>query len=375
MWKIMFIVELLINACIAFTGFYIISKIIHSTQFSSYTMKSIIIGLATGLLGVLLMFKGIQVNESLRMDLRHLPLVLLAFYGIRFPLVIATAIIASSRFLFGVTPQAFVAFIAILGISSGMLYIHRKLLNRPFLQNVSLNVWALLMITCAVLINLGFSDTALRLLLSTWTIGLAVGVLSSMLTLDFQTLNQQVQLYKKSAELDHLTGLYNRRVWDARTAGLEQEGRIYNVLALDIDHFKHVNDTYGHGNGDLVLQQFANILKEETRPHDITARIGGEEFMILVYDLSPQKVVKVANRIRERIATERFQFDGFPAIEVTTSIGIAHGKHVHIQRMSTLADDALYTAKQQGRNRTILFDQLDQQDVAVTQSSTETIHS
>lgn len=371
----MFIVELLINACIAFTGFYIISKIIHSTQFSSYTTKSIVIGLATGLLGVVLMFKGIQVNESLRMDLRHLPLVLLAFYGIRFPLVIATAIIASSRFLFGVTPQAFVAFVAILGISSGMLYIHRKLLNRPFLQNVSLNVWALLMITCAVLINLGFSDTALRLLLSTWTIGLAVGVLSSMLTLDFQTLNQQVQLYKKSAELDHLTGLYNRRVWDARTAGLEQEGRIYNVLALDIDHFKHVNDTYGHGNGDLVLQQFANILKEETRPHDITARIGGEEFMILVYDLSPQKVVKVANRIRERIATERFQLDGFPAIEVTTSIGIAHGKHVHIQRMSTLADDALYTAKQQGRNRTILFDQLDQQDVAVTQSSTETIHS
>ncbi len=373
MWKIMFIVELLINACIAFTGFYIISKIIHSTQFSSSTMKSIIIGLATGLLGVLLMFKGIQVNESLRMDLRHLPLVLLAFYGIRFPLVIATGVIGSSRFLFGVTPQAFVAFIAILAISSGMIYIHRKLLNRPFLQNIALNVWALLMITIAVLINLGFNETAILLLLSTWTIGLAVGVLSSMLTLDFQILNQQVQLYKKSAELDHLTGLYNRRVWDDRTAGLEQEGRIYNVLALDIDHFKHVNDTYGHGNGDLVLQQFANILKQETRPHDITARIGGEEFMILVYDLSPQKVVKVANRIRERIATERFQLDGFPAIEVTTSIGIAHGKHVHIQQMNVLADEALYAAKQQGRNRTVLFDQADQQDIAATQSSTETI--
>ena len=164
-------------------------------------------------------------------------------------------------------------------------------------------------------------------MLATWTIGLAVGVLSSLLTLDFQTLNRQVELYKQSAEHDDLTGLYNQHVGDARTEGLEQEGRVYNVLALDIDHFKHVNDTYGHGNGDLVLQQFANILMEETRPHDITARIGGEEFMILVYDLTPSKVIKVANRIRERIANERFQLDGFPAITVTASIGIAHGKH------------------------------------------------
>ncbi|MDX1259107.1 diguanylate cyclase [Exiguobacterium sp. K1] len=372
MWKIIFIVELLVNACIAFTGFYIISKIIHSTRFSSYAVKSLIIGLATGLLGVVLMFKGIQVNDSLRMDLRHLPLVLLAFYGNRFPLVVATLIIAGSRFLFGVTPQAFIAFVAIIAISTGMIWIHRQLLNRPFRQNLALNVWALLMITFTVLINLGFNDASLRLLLATWTIGLAVGVLSSMLTLDFQTLNRQVELYKQSSERDHLTGLYNRRVWDTRTAGLEQEGRIYNVLALDIDHFKHVNDTYGHGNGDLVLQQFANILMEETRPHDITARIGGEEFMILIYDLTPPKIIKVANRIRERIAHERFQLDGFPDITVTASIGIAHGKQIHIQHMNGLADEALYTAKQQGRNRTILFNQLDQQSIAASHSSTET---
>ncbi|WP_214845569.1 MULTISPECIES: diguanylate cyclase [unclassified Exiguobacterium] len=370
----MFIVELLVNACIAFTGFYIISKIIHSTHFPSYVVKSIIVGLLTGALGVLLMFKGIAVNETLRMDLRHLPLVLLAFYGGRFPLVIATLIIACSRFLFGVTEQAIVGFTAVLCISFGMLALHRKLLNRPFFQNVSMNVWALSMITIAVLINLGWGQPALTLLLSTWTIGLVVGILSSLLTLDFQLLNRQVDIYKKSAEVDHLTGLYNRRVWDTRTAGLEQEGRIYNILALDIDHFKHVNDTYGHGNGDLVLQQFANILKEETRPHDFTARIGGEEFMVLIYDLAPEKATKVANRIRQRIAAEHFQIDGFPAIDVTTSIGVAHGKNIHIQRMSVIADEALYTAKQQGRNRTILLDSESEQHVAAT-ASRETVRS
>lgn len=369
----MFIAELLLNACIAFTGFYLIAKIIYSQRLASSRMKSLIVGLATGLLGVLLMFKGIAVNESLRMDLRHLPLVLLAFYGVRSPLIIATLIIGCSRFYFGWTPQSIVAFLAVLGISTGMYFIHKRLLHRPLLQNLIMNVWSLFMISIAVSINLGFSDAALRLLASTWTIGLAVGLLSSLLTIDFQLLNEQVQRYKQSAELDHLTGLYNRRVWDERTALLEAEGRVYNVLALDIDHFKHVNDTYGHANGDLVLQQFARILQEETRPHDITARIGGEEFMVLIYDLTPPKVTKVANRIRERIANTHFQLDGSPSIAITASVGIAHGKHIAIQRMNILADDALYASKEQGRNRVILYEA--DGEAAVTTNEREPVRS
>lgn len=78
--------------------------------------------------------------------------------------------------------------------------------------------------------------------------------------------------------------------------------------------------------------------------------------MVLVYDLTPSKVAKVANRIRERIANTRFQLDGFPAISITASVGIAHGKHVAAQRMNILADEALYAAKEQGRNRVILYE-------------------
>lgn len=118
--------------------------------------------------------------------------------------------------------------------------------------------------------------------------------------------------------------------------------------------FNHVNDTYGHGNGDLVLQQFANILKVETRSRDTVARIGGEEFVILMYDLTPEKVNKVANRIRERIAAETFHLNDFPPIHITTSVGVAQGTSLPIKRMVDLADSALYQAKNEGRNQVVI---------------------
>ncbi|WP_321282902.1 diguanylate cyclase [Exiguobacterium profundum] len=345
---------LLLNACVAFTGFYIISKIYHSSLFNSYRLRSSVIGILAGALGLFLMYNAVEANDMVRVDLRHLPLVLLAFYGARFPLFIATLFIASTRFLFGMTEQAVIAFIATFIVSIGMLWIHRLLRERLFLQSIFLNVWALFIISIAVYINMGWSTAYVSLVLSIWMIGMLVGLLSSILTIDLEQTTRRAIEYKQSSERDHLTGLYNRRVWDRYTASIGQENRTYNVLALDIDHFKHVNDTYGHGNGDLVLQQFANILKVETRAHDTVARIGGEEFVILMYDLTPEKVDKVANRIRERIAAELFHLNDFPPIQITTSVGVAHGTSLPIKRMVDLADSALYQAKNEGRNQVVI---------------------
>ena len=345
---------LLLNACVAFTGFYIISKIYHSTLFHSHFFRSLIIGLLAGALGLFLMYNAVEANDTVRVDLRHLPLVLLAFYGARAPLFIATLVIASTRFLFGMTEQAFIAFIATFIVSIGMLWIHRLLRERLFLQSIFLNVWALFIISLAVYINMGWNAAYVSLVLTIWMVGMLVGLLSSTLTIDLEKTTRRALEYKQSSERDHLTGLFNRRVWDRYTASLGEDDRTYNVLALDIDHFKHVNDTYGHGNGDLVLQQFADILKVETRAHDTVARIGGEEFVILMYDLTPEKVDKVANRIRERVATETFYLNDFPPIQITTSVGVAHGTALPIKRMVDLADSALYQAKNEGRNQVVV---------------------
>lgn len=345
---------LLLNACVAFTGFYIISKIYHSSLFDSKHIRSFMIGLLAGALGLFLMYNAVEANDSVRVDLRHLPLVLLAFYGARFPLLIATLVIASTRFLFGMTEQAFIAFIATFIVSLGMLWIHQHLRERLFLQSIFLNVWALFVISIAVYINMGWGPAYVSLVLTIWMVGMLVGLLSSTLTIDLEKTTRRALEYKQSSERDHLTGLFNRRVWDRYTASLGEDDRTYNILALDIDHFKHVNDTYGHGNGDLVLQQFADILKVETRAHDKVARIGGEEFVILMYDLTPEKVDKVANRIRERVATETFYLNDFPPIQITTSVGVAHGTALPIKRMVDLADSALYQAKHEGRNQVVV---------------------
>ncbi len=301
------------------------------------------------------MKNGVQVNDEVLVDLRHLPLVLLAFYGARSPLFVATLIIASTRFLFGFSDQAVVAFIATFIVSSGMWWLHKCFRNRLLLQSMLLNTWALFIISVAVFINLGWSNTYLELIVTIWMVGLIVGLLSSLLAIDLEKTMQQAKEDKYSAERDHLTGLYNRRMWERKTSSVGSERRLCNVLALDIDHFKYVNDTYGHPNGDLVLKRFSELLLIETRSHDLVARVGGEEFVILIYDLNAEKVLKVSERIRERIASESFFIVDAAPIHVTVSIGIAHGKHSPIEAMSELADNALYQAKENGRNRTVLL--------------------
>ncbi|MCT4782599.1 diguanylate cyclase [Exiguobacterium himgiriensis] len=344
---------LLLNASVAFTGFYLISKLYHSEHFGPFRFRGFLIGLLTGAIGLFLMMNAVQVNGEVRVDLRYLPLVLLAFYGARFPLLIATMIVASTRFLFGVTDQAVIAFIATFIVSVGMWWIHRHI-HHLLWQSMLLHVWALFVTSVSIFINLGWDTAYIELVLTFWTVGLLVGTLASLLAIDLEKATQRAKAYKHSAERDHLTGLFNRRMWEERTLSLVSERRTYNILALDIDHFKHVNDTYGHPNGDLVLKRFAELLKIETRAHDIVARIGGEEFVILIYDLSPEKVAKVAERIRKRIAAEAFTLSDGTTIQISVSIGIAHGNALPVESMSSLADTALYEAKDQGRNRTVV---------------------
>lgn len=125
-----------------------------------------------------------------------------------------------------------------------------------------------------------------------------------------------------------------------------------NVLILDIDHFKQINDQYGHANGDEVLKQFAELLHRETRNQDIKARIGGEEFGILIPMLSQIEVVNVAERIRNSISKHEFKLLDDERIHLSVSIGIANGKSEHLREMIRLADECLYEAKNSGRNRT-----------------------
>ncbi len=161
------------------------------------------------------------------------------------------------------------------------------------------------------------------------------------------------------ALVDSLTGLYNRRYLEVHLQKMLQKSaanrKNLGILIMDIDHFKKINDTYGHGVGDEILKIFAQRMQNSIRGFDMVARMGGEEFVVILPDISEDMAYYVSERLRRAIADEPFVCNAPDGkVEVTTSIGgaLIQGESVTVQEALKRADDALYAAKQNGRNAT-----------------------
>ena len=161
---------------------------------------------------------------------------------------------------------------------------------------------------------------------------------------------------------DTLTGLYNRwYVMDKIEAEINRSvrsGSALSLMMLDIDHFKRVNDTYGHTAGDQVLQSVGQLLRDSCRVYDIPGRYGGEEFCVLLPDTRVDNTSAVANRIRERLEMTEMNV-GPASVAVTASIGVAGMAGNDVLNPASLidrADRALYSAKHRGRNRVEYWD-------------------
>jgi diguanylate cyclase (GGDEF)-like protein len=158
----------------------------------------------------------------------------------------------------------------------------------------------------------------------------------------------------KMATHDALTGVYNRRRFDEKLAEcnqlFERSGRPFALLFIDADHFKHVNDTYGHATGDDVLHQLAQLIQENTRATDFVARYGGEEFAVLLLEPDGAESPEfVAERIRKAIADSTFDLVG--QVTVSIGIGLADAADTNTTALIKRADQQLYCAKASGRNR------------------------
>ena len=159
---------------------------------------------------------------------------------------------------------------------------------------------------------------------------------------------------EEEAATDNLTKLRNRRAMDKRLGRLcETRAASFGVMQLDLDHFKEVNDTLGHAAGDVVLEEVAQILREETRGGDFLARVGGDEFVLIFEDgVMPERLDSIAERILARLA-EPFEYDGRSST-ISGSIGIALSTDYAMptpERIMADADAALYEAKRSGRSR------------------------
>jgi two-component system cell cycle response regulator len=173
-----------------------------------------------------------------------------------------------------------------------------------------------------------------------------------------ERLRDNVQYSMELAITDPLTGLFNRRYMESHVGTLidrsAARGKSLSLLILDVDYFKSINDSFGHDAGDDVLREFAERLKASIRGIDLACRYGGEEFVVVMPDTDLGIAAMVAERIRRRIAGEPFPIEGGKrTIEVTISVGIAArlGAQDNATLMLKRADEALYRAKRDGRNR------------------------
>ena len=164
------------------------------------------------------------------------------------------------------------------------------------------------------------------------------------------------------AVTDQLTGLYNRRYLASHLSAMFDRaywtGQPLSVMVLDLDHFKSINDTYGHDAGDKVLQEFAERIRNAVRGIDLACRYGGEEFLIAMPDTDKEFSVIVAERLRQEVANQKIILNGGrDELHVTVSIGVAStdegAKDDTPQKLIKRADEALYEAKSGGRNRVI----------------------
>jgi len=202
------------------------------------------------------------------------------------------------------------------------------------------------------------------------TVGWAISVL---LWRNFTTITlQQAQLFQTNAQLqtkqrdlerltrlDGLTGLYNRNTFVELTLRelnrAQRQGSATTILLLDLDHFKRVNDTWGHPAGDAVLKNVATLLGSSIRATDLAGRLGGEEFIILLPNTSEVAARKLAEKVRTKIEATPTLLET-TSIRCTVSIGLAGTTALEKLSFDTLynnADKALYLAKQHGRNRVV----------------------
>lgn len=192
---------------------------------------------------------------------------------------------------------------------------------------------------------------------------------SAMTALSIRDLQKARRRASEMALLDPLTGIANRRAFfdilAKRMEPAHESSRTQGVLFIDIDHFKDINDRWGHAAGDAVLKDFANLLKSSMREGDLIARMGGEEFVVHLLDVSPSSLAVIAAGIGATVRSHTVTFEA-TTLRYTVSIGAAIGGSTHtIDQLLSAADHALYRVKNSGRDSYSVADVHDTAERAV----------
>lgn len=357
------IVDLFINACILITFTSISQNFIRDKKILKNTSISlkVLMGVSCGSLGILLMFFGVHITNTIVTDFRTIPIVLSAIFGGMIPSIITAIIMCFFRVLyFGASNAAIVSVIATMlsGVGFGVISIIKKTRKQRWIYST---LYSVLVSTIAYIILIRDRIYLLKFLIVYY---IGISLVSYFVYRYTEYLCEIVEFHNKltnEATVDFLTGLNNVRQFDKTFNSVSQQtirnGENLSLLFLDIDYFKKVNDTYGHSSGDIILKDLAYILKDANRGYDVISRNGGEEFSVLLVDCSASNAVRIAERIRKNVESNKFYISKEVSIRVTISIGVSTYPNItnDIDMLVENADLALYQAKRTGRNKVVLY--------------------
>lgn len=189
---------------------------------------------------------------------------------------------------------------------------------------------------------------------------------TQIVMLDFNELANEIKLMLETLEHysmhDPLTELHNRRYFEAiidyEISRSERHNHTFCLLMIDLDDFKKINDTYGHFSGDEMLKQFANLIRLTFRKNDVVARIGGDEFAVLLTETTVENGKKVAQSVLEKISANMFYDSQGHSFQTSVSIGLANYPRdaKSLENLNDRADEALYQAKNAGKNKVVVFE-------------------
>lgn len=353
--------DLFVNACIIVAvifagGLFFLDMGIGSR---APVKAKILSGIINGFLGVVLMTYSIKVAPDVIVDLRHFSFIVGSIYLGGVATFISGIIIATFRLFYkGISDSSIIVSAFILIATFGSILIGKLNLTRK-------NKWILLCFYTTGIFSISISvvarnqDNLIMILIYYWIASLVTSIGLFYYTKFLKNMHRIYERLKLEANTDYLTGLRNTRDFDTILNSLvcnDEDDYKISLLLIDLDHFKNVNDSHGHSSGDEVLRQFSKILHKSVRNFDVVARIGGEEFCVLLYDCGKEKAYEIAERIRKSVETNTFWLPTGDNINITISVGVAsYPDTTHdLERLRESADIQLYKAKNEGRNMTFI---------------------
>ncbi|EJR69432.1 diguanylate cyclase [Bacillus toyonensis] len=343
--------DLFVNTTIILSFIFIGGQLLRDSPLKegfSFWQKCVV-GIFTGILGILLMHFGVHI-EDIMLDLRYLAVILAIIVGGPIASSITVIMILITRIVFteySLASELACYTIVLSGI--GVIFIARMQIS-IMLKLIWLHVYCLSILVVPMYILFNDISVVVLYLISSITTGYITFVSANYVLQS----NELFQTMKQYATIDALTGLGNVRQFD-----LEMNHHIGNkhmendslcLLLIDIDHFKYVNDTYGHPAGDEVLKQIGCILRGISTFPDLVFRKGGEEFALLIPQRGLSYGIHLGEQIRIAVEKHSFQLLDGTKIKITVSVGISEYKGSQEQLIQT-ADDALYYSKRNGRNQ------------------------